>query len=83
MMSCVISGFSLQSFQFRLQSRKSSPPRAPTAIPCRSKRCSHVKTFGNHYDKEEWDEYKHQDQQYRWRQLEEERRRREDRDSDQ
>ena len=72
----------LKSFQFRLQSRKSSPPRAPPAVPCKSIRCSHRKIFGYHYDKEEWDDYARLNQEYVWQRQEEETRGWEERDSD-
>ena len=72
----------LKSFQFRLQSRKSSPPRAPPAVPCKSIRCSHRKIFGYHYDQEEWDDYARLNQEYVWQRQEEETRGREERESD-
>ena len=42
----------------------------PAAVPCRSTHCSHVQTFGDHFNKEEWDEFVRESQEYRESQRE-------------
>ena len=42
-----------------------SPPRAPSPVPCKSKRCNHLVVFDVHYNKVLWDDYVEQSNLYR------------------
>ena len=61
----------------RIESR-SEQPRAPPAVPCRSNRCNHKVIFGNHFDKDAWQEYVEEDDRHTRQQRENEEQEEED-----
>ena len=63
----------------RIESR-SEQPRAPPAVPCRSNRCNHKVIFGNHFDKDAWQEYVEEDDRHTRQQRENEEQEEEDND---